>query len=65
VQKVTVAILQSCHSAHVLIELSPRIELPKTPTGIRGFDEITRGGLPRIGISVLPAVPDASLVLPR
>jgi circadian clock protein KaiC len=47
VQKVTVAILQSCHSAHVLIELSPRIELPKTPTGIRGFDEITRGGLPK------------------
>ena len=24
----------------------PRRELPKTPTGIRGFDEITRGGLP-------------------
>jgi len=24
----------------------PRPELPKTPTGIRGFDEITRGGLP-------------------
>ena len=31
----------------VLLELSPRRELPKTPTGIRGFDEITRGGLPK------------------
>ena len=29
------------------LELSPRRELPKTPTGIRGFDEITRGGLPQ------------------
>src|SRR5207237_8278573 len=47
VQNVTVSILPSCHSAHVLLELSPRRELPKTPTGIRGFDEITRGGLPR------------------
>ena len=24
----------------------PRPQLPKTPTGIRGFDEITGGGLP-------------------
>src|SRR5437763_3641471 len=24
-----------------------RRELPKTPTGIAGFDEITRGGLPK------------------
>jgi len=31
----------------VLLELSPRRELPKTPTGIQGFDEITRGGLPK------------------
>jgi circadian clock protein KaiC len=30
----------------VQIPLSPRRELPKTLTGIRGFDEITRGGLP-------------------
>src|SRR6476469_2880017 len=36
-----------CHRVRVLLELSPRIELPKTPTGIRGFDEITRGGLPK------------------
>jgi circadian clock protein KaiC len=28
-------------------DLSPRRELPKTLTGIRGFDEITRGGLPK------------------
>jgi circadian clock protein KaiC len=47
VQKVTSSILQSCHSDRVLLELSPRRELPKTPTGIRGFDEITRGGLPK------------------
>ena len=31
----------------VPLELSPRRELPKTATGIRGFDEITRGGLPK------------------
>jgi circadian clock protein KaiC len=30
----------------VLLPLPPRRELPKTLTGIRGFDEITRGGLP-------------------
>jgi circadian clock protein KaiC len=30
----------------VLVHLPPRRELPKTLTGIRGFDEITRGGLP-------------------
>jgi circadian clock protein KaiC len=30
----------------VLPPLPPRRELPKTLTGIRGFDEITRGGLP-------------------
>jgi len=28
-------------------QLPLRHQLPKTPTGIRGFDEITRGGLPR------------------
>jgi circadian clock protein KaiC len=31
----------------VLLQLSPRHELPKILTGIRGFDEITRGGLPK------------------
>jgi hypothetical protein len=31
----------------VLLRPPPRPELPKTLTGIRGFDEITRGGLPR------------------
>jgi circadian clock protein KaiC len=36
-----------CHSVPMLREPSPRSELPKTPTGIRGFDEITRGGLPK------------------
>jgi len=36
----------SCHSVRVLPHLPPRRELPKTLTGIRGFDEITRGGLP-------------------
>ena len=30
----------------MLPPLPPRRELPKTLTGIRGFDEITRGGLP-------------------
>jgi len=30
----------------VLLDLPFRCELPKTLTGIRGFDEITRGGLP-------------------
>ena len=30
----------------MLPHLPPRRELPKTLTGIRGFDEITRGGLP-------------------
>jgi circadian clock protein KaiC len=37
----------SCHTRRVPLELSPRRELPKTLTGIRGFDEITRGGLPK------------------
>ena len=31
----------------MLLDLPLRRELPKTLTGIRGFDEITRGGLPR------------------
>ena len=38
--------MTSCHSVRVLPHLPPRRELPKTLTGIRGFDEITRGGLP-------------------
>jgi len=46
VQNLTVLITTSCHSVRVLQPLQPRRELPKTPTGIRGFDEITRGGLP-------------------
>ena len=24
----------------------PRVELPKSPTGITGFDEVSKGGLP-------------------
>lgn len=31
---------------------TPRRELPKCPTGIKGFDEITKGGLPRNRISL-------------
>ena len=31
----------------LLLDLSDRRELAKTPTGIRGLDEITRGGLPK------------------
>src|SRR5688572_31051423 len=35
-------------SAAVLLPPPPQVrELPKTPTGIRGLDEITRGGLPK------------------
>lgn len=36
----------SCHSLLLLRDSLLRRELPKTLTGIRGFDEITRGGLP-------------------
>ena len=34
-------------SAGSLLQGSRRRELPKTVTGIRGLDEITRGGLPK------------------
>src|SRR5689334_18457011 len=47
VQNATASILMSCHTRRVPLDLNPRRELPKTPTGIRGFDEITRGGLPK------------------
>jgi len=46
VQNVTALSLTSCQSLRVLLSFPPRRELPKTLTGIRGFDEITRGGLP-------------------
>jgi len=46
VQNGTVSMLTSCQSVAVQIPPSPRRELPKTLTGIRGFDQITRGGLP-------------------
>jgi circadian clock protein KaiC len=60
VQYATVPIRPTCHSNRPVkpdeINASPRSDddfrgssshdLPKTPTGIRGLDEITRGGLP-------------------
>src|SRR4029078_8913170 len=63
VQNVTVPILQSCHSVPVLFDLNPRIELPKTPTGIRGFDEITRGGLPKDRPTLVCGVPGSGKTL--
>src|SRR5271166_5560602 len=34
-------------------EENPPVEIPKARTGIEGFDEITRGGLPRGSVTLL------------
>ena len=52
VQNVTALSLTSCQSRRLLLSFPPRRELPKTLTGIRGFDEITRGLFVRLGYAI-------------